>query len=132
MNPNRPPINWTPEKLKLIRMYYPTMMNFALAKWIGCSKRSLERKASELGLAKVDNFNQIRADEISRLLSEAVKKAYAEGRLVSQFKKGVSNNPDYEFKPGHKFSEEIEEERKAKIRRTYRKKKLLAIYGLSK
>lgn len=132
MNPQRPQIVWTKDKLFLIRTYFPTMFNKPLAKWIGCSERTLIRKARELGLEKVENFNEVRADDISRLLSDAVKKAYAEGRIVSQFKKGVNNNPECEFKPGHKFSEEIEEARKEKIRRTFRRKKLLAIYGLSR
>ena len=131
MNPNRPQIVWTEQRLTLLRTYYPTMFNDALARWIGCSQRTLERKASELGIKKVDNFNEVRAYDISKLLSEAVKRAYAEGRLVAP-PKGVRPMPEHEFKPGHQFSEEIEEARKEKIRRTYRKQKLLMIYGLSK
>ena len=131
MNPNRPAINWTTDKIFILRTYYPTMFNDALAKWIGCSYRTLERKAAELGLKKVENFNEVRAYDISRLLSVAVKKAYADGRLVAP-PKGVRPMPEHEFKPGHKFSEEIEEARKEKIRKTYRRNKLLTIYGLSK
>lgn len=78
----------------------------------------------------MEDFNQVRGEGISELLSEAVKKAYREGRIVSQFKKGVRNNPDGEFKPGHKFEDRIEQERKDKIRRTYKKKKMLKIYGI--
>lgn len=132
MNPNRPPINWTPERLKIIREYYPTMFNSALAKWIGCSVRTVERKANELGLKKVDDFNTVRADGISELLSIAVKKAYADGRKVSTFQKGIRNNPDGEFPKGFRFTGDIEAARIDKIRRTYRKQKLLTIYGLSK
>ena len=131
MNPNRPAINWTTDKIFILRTYYPTMFNDALAKWIGCSYRTLERKAAELGLKKVENFNEVRAYDISRLLSVAVKKAYADGRLVAP-PKGVRPMPEHEFKPGHKFSEEIEEARKEKIRKTYRRNKLLTIYGWSK
>ena len=116
--------------LNTLRTYYPTMFNKALAAWLKVSIRSLQRKARELGLEKVDDFNQVRAEGISELLSDAVKKAYQEGRIVSQFKKGVRNNPDGEFKPGHKFNDEIEEERKDKIRKTFKKRKLLKIYGL--
>ena len=131
MNPNRPAINWTTDKIFILRNYYPTMFNDALAKWIGCSYRTLERKAAELGLKKVENFNEVRAYDISRLLSVAVKKAYEEGRLTPP-PKGVRPMPEHEFKPGHQFSEEIEEARKEKIRKTYRRNKLLSIYGLSK
>ena len=131
MNPQRPQIVWTKDKLFLIRTYFPTMFNKPLAKWIGCSERTLIRKARELGLEKVENFNEVRAYDISRLLSEKVKKAYADGRLVAP-PKGVRPMPEHEFKPGHQFSEEIEEARKEKIRMTYRRNKLLSIYGLSK
>ena len=131
MNPNRPQIVWTEQRISLLRTYYPTMFNHALAKWIGCSQRTLERKAKELGIRKVDNFNEVRAYDISKLLSAAVKKASADGRLVAP-QKGVRPMPEHEFKPGHKFSEEIEEARKEKIRTTYRRNKLYMIYGLSK
>lgn len=130
MNPLRPAIEWTPERLKTLREHYPTMFNRALAAWIGCSVRTLERKARSLGLSKVPDFNTLRAYDISKSLSSSMKKAYAEGRKVSSFQKGVSNNPDYEFPPGFKFTGEIEEARKDKIRQTYRRKKLLKIYGL--
>ena len=131
MNPQRPQIVWTKDKLFIIRTYFPTMFNKPLAKWIGCSERTLIRKARELGLEKVENFNEVRAYDISRLLSVAVKKAYEEGRLTPP-PKGVRPMPEHEFKPGHQFSEEIEEARKEKIRKTYRRNKLLMIYGLSK
>lgn len=128
MNPHKRPINWTPERLKLLREYYPTMFTDALAKWIGCSVRTLQRKARELGLKKVDNFNQVRSADISRKVSDGVKRAYREGRKTSRFRKGVRSNPQGEFKPGFKFKGEIEEGRKEKIRETYRRKKLIQIY----
>ena len=130
MNPNRPPIAWTTEKLKLLLEYYPTMFNDALARWLGCSVRTLERKAASMGIRKVDNFNVVRADGISERVSSALKRAYADGRLVAP-PKGVQPMPEHEFKPGHIFPVEIEEARKDKIRRTYRKKKLLQIYGIT-
>ena len=130
MNPSRRPINWTQEKLSILRSYYPTMFNKALARWLGCSVRTLIRKANEMGLRKVDNFNRVRAYDISLILSEAVKRSYAEGRKTTQFLKGVRNNPDGEFRPGFKFSGAIEEARVDKIRQTFRRKKLLKNYGL--
>ena len=130
MNPNRPAIEWTPERIKILRDHFPTMFNDALAKWIGCSVRTLERKARAMGLNKVPDFNTVRAYDISKRLSESVKQAYADGRMVSHFKPGVRNNPDGEFKPGFKFTGEVEQTRQDKIRRTYRRKKLLKIYGL--
>lgn len=131
MNPKRPAIVWTDKKLALIREYYPTMFNDALAKWIGCSMRTLQRKAVELGIRKVDNFNQVRAEGMAERISAAQKKSYAEGRRTSRFKKGERPMPEYEFKPGHRFGDDIEKERISNIRRTYRKRKLLKIYGLT-
>jgi len=116
--------------LDILREYYPTMFNDALSRWLKVSVRSLQRKARELGLKKVDDFNRVRAEGISELLSISLKKAYSEGRMKSGFKKGVRNNPDYEFQPGHRFEGRIEEERKEKIRRTLKKRKLLKIYGI--
>ena len=130
MNPQRPTIVWTDLMLKLLRDFYPTMFNSALAKWLKVSVRSLERKAKELGIRKVENFNSVRADGISELISISIKQAYAEGRMESPFKKGTRTNPDGEFKPGHRFSEEIERKRVEKIRRIYRDKKLKKIYGI--
>lgn len=130
MNPSRRPIEWTPDKIKILCDYYPTMFNTVMAKWLGVSYRTLERKARALGLVKVANFNELKAESFSQIVSDGVKRAYAEGRKVSHFKKGVRNNPQGEFPKGHKFDDAIEEERKEKIRRTYRKKKILKIYGL--
>ena len=118
----------------MLRLYYPTMFNDALAKWMGCSKRTLNRKAKELGLKKVDNFNSYRADAMSELLSAALKKAYRDGRKTTQFIKGVRNNPDGEFRPGHHFDAETEEARKDKIRKTFKDRKakdrILTLYGM--
>lgn len=130
MNPQRPQITWTPRMLDTLREYYPTMFNDALAKLLKVSVRSMQRKAKELGLEKVQDFNRVRAEDISRRLSDSIKKAYAEGRITSGFPKGVRSNPDGEFQPGHRFPDEIENERKDKIRRTFKRMKLLQIYGL--
>ena len=114
--------------LNLLRDFFPIMFNRTLAQWIGVSQRTLERKARELGLQKVDNFAELRADDISQKISDKVKRAYAEGRKISNFQKGVRNNPGGEFKPGFKFTGEIEEKRKESIRRTFKRKKLIQIY----
>lgn len=116
--------------LDTLREYYPTMFNDALAKLLKVSVRSMQRKAHELGIEKVKDFNKVRSEDISRRVSDAVKKAYAEGRKTDGFPKGVRSNPDGEFQKGHRFPDEIENERKDKIRRTFKRRKLLKIYGL--
>lgn len=132
MNPKRPAINWTPQMLKWLVDYYPILFNTALAKMLGVSRRSMERKAKELGLKKPEDFMERKAEDWSRSVSNGLKKAYAEGRHKSPFKPGVRNNPDGEFPKGFRFTGDIEAERIDKIRRTYRTRKLLKIYGLSK
>lgn len=130
MNPKRSQITWTPRMIDILREYYPTMFNHSLAKWLRVSVRSLQRKAKELSLAKVENFNKVRAEDISKLLSDALKKCYAENGHPCAFKPGVHSNPEGEFQKGHRFPDNIENERKDKIRRTFKKRKLLQIYGL--
>lgn len=123
-------IRWTPEMLKTLRAYYPTMFNDAAAKLIGVSVRSMLRKARELGLYKSENFRELRAKDIQDAASAALRRAYREGRLKSTFKPGIRSNPEGEFKPGHMESQEIKEKRSAALRRTFAKKKLLKKYGL--
>lgn len=128
MNPKRPQIIWDETKLRLMRDYFPTMLNYPLALWIGCSVRTLQRKAKELGISKVPDFNTVKADAISRIISDGVKKAYAEGRKKTQFRKGVRNNPGGEFTEGHHYDMETEARRIERIRSAYRRKKLLKRY----
>jgi hypothetical protein len=35
MNPKRPQIVWTGKMVEIVRWYYPTMFNRALAAWLG-------------------------------------------------------------------------------------------------
>lgn len=130
MNESRKPIVWTPQMLKIMRDFYPTMFNAALSAWIGVSKRSLERKAKELGICKVDGFHEKRKADIERLASEGLKKAYREGRIKGVFRKGVRNNPDGEFRPGRKESPEIKAKRVASMREYYRRKRQMEVLGL--
>lgn len=130
MNPLRPQITWTTRMLKILTDYYPTTFNDALAMWLKVSVRTMQRKARELGLYKVEGFNNLKADGISERISVKVKQAYADGRLVSSFHKGERNNPEGEFPAGHHFDEETESRRIESIRRTFRKRKFLSIYGL--
>ena len=106
------------------------MFNKVMCSWVGVSERTLIRKAKELGLSKVENFTELKKESFSEIVSLGLKKAYLEGRKTSQFKKGVRNNPSGDFRPGPHFDEETETDRKEKIRRTFKKMKLLKIYGL--
>ena len=120
-------IVWTESMLNLLKTYYPTMTNLLLSSLIGVSMRTLTRKASELGLQKAPDFLEINTRTISERISSALK---LKGNFGAQFVKGVRSNPEGEFKPGHKESPETKEKRRASLRETWRRKKILKRYGL--
>ena len=66
-NKGRNPIEWTPQMLKMLRDYFPIMMNEPLAKMLKISLRTLERKARELGLRKPDDYRQKRAYDFNKI-----------------------------------------------------------------
>lgn len=103
------------------------MTNLSLSSLIGVSMRTLTRKASELGLEKAPYFLEINARTISERISSALKR---KGNFGTQFVKGARSNPEGEFKPGHKESPETKEKRRASLRETWRRKKILKRYGL--
>lgn len=113
-------IIWTPEQLKLLREYFPTMFNRPLAKWIGVSMRTLIRKARELGLEKKEGFLEERRGDIQRMASEALKRT---ANVKSRFQKGVHNNPAGEFKPGHVESPETKAKRSESLKRSWKVRK---------
>ena len=49
-------IYWSGNMLSELKRYYPTTKNSELADYFGVSQRTINRKASELGLAKNKNF----------------------------------------------------------------------------
>jgi hypothetical protein len=114
---------WTPQMLKLLTTYFPTMFNKPLAKWIGVSLRTMLRKARELGLEKQEGFLDKRRKEINRMAGEALKKVDNPAR----FKKGERFCPEYEFKKGHRESQETKEKRIAAMREAWRRKKAAQI-----
>ena len=120
-------IVWTDGMIELLKTYFPTMTNLSLSRLIGVSVRTLNRKAAELGLEKAPDFREINARAISERISSALKR---KGKFGNQFVKGVRYNPEGEFKPGHKESPETKEKRRASLRETWRRKKILKRYGL--
>lgn len=114
---------WTPQMLKLLTTYFPTMFNKPLAKWIGVSLRTMLRKARELGLEKQEGFLDKRRKEINQMAGEALKKVGNPAR----FKKGERFCPEYEFKKGHRENQETKEKRIAAMREAWRRKKAAQI-----
>ena len=113
-------IVWTPDQLKLLRDYFPTMFNKPLAKWIGVSMRTLVRKARELGLEKKEGFLQERKRDIQRLAGDAIR---APDHKNTRFKKGVHSNPAGEFKPGHVESPETKARRSESLKYVWKVRK---------
>lgn len=125
-------IVWTPRMLKLLNDYFPTMFDEPLAKWIGVSKRTLIRKARELGLEKKDGFLQDRRKDINELARIALKRRTD---IPSRFQKGIRHNPAGEFKKGHKESPETKAKRSASLKLAWKRRKereVLKSYGIGK
>lgn len=121
-------IEWTPQMLKLLHMFFPTMFNDALAKWLGVSPRTLIRKARELGLEKEPGFLEKRKDDIQRKAGDALRQRG--DREGTWFKKGIRHNPAGEFKPGHKESPETKAKRSEALKATWARKNKLKRLGL--
>jgi len=123
-------IAWTPQMLKLLCDYFPTMFNRPLAKWIGVSRRTLIRKARELGLEKKPGFLEERRADINELASAGLKRTHKSG---GRFKKGERNNPEGEFKKGHTESPETKAKRSASLKAAWvrrKRREMLKSYGI--
>ena len=112
-------IEWTPEKLKLLTDFFPIMFNDALAKWLGVSRRTLTRKARELGLKKRDDFYQLKKDVWVERQREALKKV----ECATRFKKGHHASQATEFKKGQKLSPEMIAKCSEGLKKAWKKKK---------
>ena len=127
-------IVWTQLQLDTLRRFFPTMFNADLTKLLGVSQRTMIRKARELGLEKSPTFREDRKRDINHRASVALKRKYIEGACSSHFKKGVHNNPDGEFKPGHVETQETKLKRSEALKWTWQRRKVKErihkIYGI--
>ena len=106
-------ISWSQQMMDDMRRMYPTTINDELAGYLGVSKRTMIRKARELGLEKDPKWLSAIWEERrqwARMASAA--KGYPGG-----FRKGEHASPEYEFKPGHRPTEEVREKQAAARRR---------------
>ena len=106
-------IHWSASMLDYLRRHFPTTLNDELAGCLCVSKRTLIRKARELGLAKDEAWLHGIWEE-RRQLARAVSKQKG---FPGGFKKGVRSNPSGEFKKGHGESEEVKAKRIASVKR---------------
>ena len=114
-------ITWTPAMLTMIKALFPITFDSSLAMCLRVSKRSLIRKARELGLEKEPGFVEKRKEDIRARQSEALKKTT---NTRTRFKKGEHRNPAGEYKPGHRETPEERDKRVAAYKATIRRKRL--------
>jgi hypothetical protein len=108
-------IHWNQTMIDYLKRNFATTLNDELAEWLGVSLRTMVRKARELGLQKDRQWLVETWNEHCRL-----------GNIISKrkgypgcFKTGTHNNPEGEFKPGHKLSPEAKKKRTETLNRLY-------------
>ena len=99
--------------LDYLKQHYATTLNEELAGCLGVSRRTMIRKARELGLQKDKAWLASVWEKRRKMATvESKRKGFPSG-----FKKGVRNFPDGEFKKGHIESEETKRKRIESVKR---------------
>lgn len=109
-------IFWSTQMLDYLKRHYPTTTNEELAGCLGVSWRTLRRKARELGLQKDPQWLAGVWDTNRRMGHSSMKRNGNAG----WFKKGEHANPDSEFKPGRKPTEEELVKKSEGLKKWYR------------
>lgn len=117
----------TEQQEKLLKEYYPRMMNIPLAKLLGLSERTMRRRAKELGLEKAPNFRELNMVHIVEKIKRALQNTTKDFRK-HQFRGGHSASKATEFKPGHRMTEAEKEKMRATRKRNKRLKELREKY----
>ena len=116
---------WTDEKIAYLASHFPDEKNETLAKTLGISMRTIERKARELGLRK--------SPEMLRSASREGLDKVGYLRLIGvrcSVPKGRRTNPAGEFKPGHKEDPVVRAIRVASIRARAESERRLVANGM--
>ena len=109
-------IFWNSAMLDYLKRNFPRTLNDDLAEWLGVSKRTVCRKARELGLQKDKEW-------LAAIWEERRKMAHMVSRSKGYpggFRKGEHPYTEGEFKPGHRLTEEQQAIIVEKTRRWYR------------
>ncbi len=104
---------WTGEKLQDLRRWYATTENKELADILGCAVSSLTAKAGQLGLRKNPEWMRRKRREWAINMQIGNRRAGNPGA----FKPGHQRSKATQFKPGHTLNNELEEKRRAGLRR---------------
>lgn len=100
-------IYWDGNMISILKRHFPTTMTDELVEILGVSRRTIIRKARELGLQKDPEWLLQIWEERRMMAWNAVKRKGNQGC----WKKGVRYNPDGEFKPGHMEDDETKARR---------------------
>lgn len=111
-------IVWTPHMITMLKALFAITFNKSLAVCLGVTKRTLIRKARELGLEKEPDFIRKRQKEINAKISESAKRST---KTSTRFKKGFV--PANTFKPGHVLSPESQARKVASYKATIQLRK---------
>lgn len=111
-------IYWSAAMTDYLRRHFPTTLNDELAGCLGVSPRTMIRKARELGLQKDPAWLKAVWDERRRMAHAASRH---QGGNSGQFRKGEHANPDGEFRPGHRLTDEQRQRQAEAIRRYNRR-----------
>lgn len=110
-------IYWSEAMLSYLRRHFPTTLNEELAGCLGVSMRTLSRKAQQLGLRKDPDWLHRIWDERRIMAQVKAKRCGNPGH----WKKGEHSNPEYEFKPGRKPTDEEKAKHAESMKRWYRR-----------
>ena len=110
-------IHWNTVMLDYLTRNYARTLNDELAEWLGVSVRTVIRKARQLGLVKDEGWLQnIWNERRLMALAEQKRLGYKGG-----FRKGEHAAPEYEFRKGHKLTDEQKERQRAGMREWYKR-----------
>lgn len=108
---------WTENMLRELKAKFPIMHSEELAGMLQMCKRTLERKAKELGIKKNPQWLAKNREECRRIAYSCTRRGLNPGCYKS------GHAPTHGYKKGRVLSKEIEEKRVAHLRESLRKRK---------
>ena len=123
-------IQWTPEMLDYLQANFATQFTLEIVAYLQISRRTIERKALELGLAKEPGFLEKRRETISKMAVAAHPGNQHKGKRGWS----VPNSENTRFKPGHipaiVYNRAVVEKSTAKRNETIKSERFRLRYGL--
>lgn len=108
---------WTESMVRELRAKFPVMHSEELAGMLQMCKRTLERKAKELGIKKNPQWLAKNMEESRRIARSCTRRGLNPGCYKS------GHVPTHGFQKGRVFSKEIEEKRVAHLRESMKLRK---------